>query len=173
MQGVEKTLLSLEGCIVHPKISFLDYIFGGTEIALQIAVDMTMSNQPTTHTNSLHYISPEMSEDLDHPDWKKNLYYQALENVAANLENYDSDKLIPMYGFGGILPNGEDHKIPMTKVKDGSEQKPIQWTSHCFAMNGDVSNPQVQGVEGVLKTYKETTPLVGFWGPTYFCPFLK
>lgn len=40
-------------------------------------------------------------------------------------------------------------------------------------MNGDVSNPQVKGVEGVLKTYKETTPLLNFWGPTHFSPFLK
>ena len=54
-----------------------------------------------------------MQKDPDHPDWKKNLYYQALSNVAANLENYDSDKLIPMYGFGAILPNGKDKKIPM------------------------------------------------------------
>ena len=94
-----------------------------------------------------------MSEDIEHPDWKKNMYYQALENVVANLENYDSDKLIPMYGFGSILPNGEDPKIPMKKLKDGTEQKPVEWTSRCFAMNGDVSNPQVKGVEEVLKTY--------------------
>lgn len=114
-----------------------------------------------------------MIEDPDHPDWKKNLYYQALEQVAANLENYDSDKRIPMYGFGGILPNGEDPKIPMKINKNGKEEKPIEWTSHCFAMNGDVSDPNVKGVEGVLRTYKETTPLIGFWGPTCFAPFFK
>ena len=85
-----------------------------------------------------------------------------------------------MYGFGCIVPNGEDEKIPMKKRKDpdtgeftGAEEKPIQWTSHCFAMNGDASNPQVKGVEGVLKTYRETTPLVEMWGPTQFNGFLK
>ena len=82
MHGVPRTTLDLVGCSCHPKISFLDYIFGGTEIALQIAVDMTGSNLPTDDIDSLHYISPEMEEDEDHKDWKKNLYYQALLNVA-------------------------------------------------------------------------------------------
>lgn len=97
---------------VHPKVSFLDYIFGGTEIGLQIATDLTLSNQPSDRENSLHYISEAMKNDLDHPDWKKNLYFTALKLVSQNLENYDSDNLIPMYGFGAILPGGEDPKIP-------------------------------------------------------------
>lgn len=40
-------------------------------------------------------------------------------------------------------------------------------------MNGDASNPQVKGVKGVLKTYRETTPLVEMYGPTKFSGFLK
>ena len=111
-------------------------------------------------------------EDPDDDGWKNNQYYQALSNVASNLENYDSDKLIPMYGFGGIVPNGEDYKIPMNINAKGIEEKPIAWTSQCFAMNGDTCNPQVKGVEGVLNAYKQTTPLIGFWGPTCFEPFL-
>jgi hypothetical protein len=40
-------------------------------------------------------------------------------------------------------------------------------------MNGDAKNPQVKGVEGVLKTYRETTPLLDMWGPTTFKHFLR
>ena len=40
--------------------------------------------------------------------------------VAMNLENYDTDKLFPMYGFGCILPNGEDPKIPYKELADGT-----------------------------------------------------
>ena len=40
-------------------------------------------------------------------------------------------------------------------------------------MNGDASNPQVEGVEEVLRTYRETTPLVEMWGPTLFNGFFK
>ena len=32
MKGKEETFLDLKDCSVRPKISFLDYIFGGTEI---------------------------------------------------------------------------------------------------------------------------------------------
>jgi hypothetical protein len=90
-----------------------------------------------------------------------------LTHVVHNLENYDSDKRIAMFGFGAILPGGEDPKIPYQKnKKTEKEEKPTEWTSHCFAMNGDVANPEVVGVEGVLGAYRKTTPIVEMWGPT-------
>ena len=115
----------------------------------------------------------EESNDFEDEGWKKNKYYQTLKQVATQLENYDSDKLIPMYGFGAILPNGEDHSIAHMELKNGEKQRPIEWTSHCFAMNGDTTNPSVHGVEEVLKTYRDATPLVEFYGPTFMSPFLK
>ena len=50
---------------------------------------------------------------------------------------------------------------------------PREWTSHCFAMNGNVADPQVKGVEGVLDAYMKTTPVVNMWGPTHFDGFLN
>jgi hypothetical protein len=73
--GGEKSYLTLKNCAVHEKISFLDYIFGGTEISLQIAVDMTKSNGNSSYEKSLHRITPEMKEDPEHEGWKKNMYY--------------------------------------------------------------------------------------------------
>ena len=40
-------------------------------------------------------------------------------------------------------------------------------------MNGDTSDPHVKGVEGVLSTYKKTTPLIEMSGPTLFTRFLR
>ena len=77
-----------------------------------------------------------------------------------------------MYGFGSILPGTEDPKNPKFKGKNGDDVKPIKWASNCFAMNGDASNPQVKGVEGVLRTYRETTPLVEMYCPSIFTKFL-
>jgi hypothetical protein len=114
-----------------------------------------------------------MQEDPEHEDWKKNQYYQALENVASNLENYDSDKLIPMYGFGAVIPGGRDDRIPLYENKKGKMEMPKAWTSHCFAMNGNVADPQVKGVKGVLDAYMKTTPVVDMWGPTNFASFLR
>ena len=72
-----------------------------------------------------------------------------------------------MYGFGAVIPGGRDDRIP------SHEKMPKAWTSHCFAMNGNVADPQVKGVKGVLDAYMKTTPVVDMWGPTNFASFLK
>lgn len=41
------------------------------------------------------------------------------------LENYDSDKKFTLLGFGGRAPG-------------------LDYTSHCFALNGDIFNPEVR-----------------------------
>jgi hypothetical protein len=48
------------------------------------------------------------------------------------LQYYDTDKQIPAFGFGAAIP-------PMNQVGN-----------HCFALNGDIFNPECDGIEGVL-----------------------
>lgn len=80
------------------KHSFLDYIRGGLQLNLVTAIDFTGSNGHPMDVGSLHNLK----------DINKNLYLQAIKAVGQILINYDSDKLVPMYGFGGIpkFPNG-------------------------------------------------------------------
>ena len=73
--------------------SFLDFIFGGCEIGLQIAIDFTLSNGDPSKPESLHYL-----------DMKKNEYLNAIKSVGNILQYYDSDKQIPAFGFGAIIP---------------------------------------------------------------------
>ena len=40
-----------------PRVSFLDYIFGGLELTVNVAIDYTLSNGPPTDPNSLHFIN--------------------------------------------------------------------------------------------------------------------
>lgn len=40
------------------KHSFLEYIFGGCEVDLTIAIDFTLSNGPPQNRDSLHYFDP-------------------------------------------------------------------------------------------------------------------
>jgi hypothetical protein len=40
------------------RVSFLDYIFGGCEIGVQVAIDFTLSNGRVTSPESLHYLDP-------------------------------------------------------------------------------------------------------------------
>jgi hypothetical protein len=50
--------LFLKDFQISERVSFLDYIFGGCEIGLHIAIDFTASNGPPSHRNSLHYLNP-------------------------------------------------------------------------------------------------------------------
>lgn len=71
----------LENTKIQKRNTFLEYIFGGCEINLAIAIDYTLSNGRIEDRNSLH------SKDLN-----KNQYYQALKSVGDILQFYDSDK---------------------------------------------------------------------------------
>ena len=41
---------------IKPRHSFLEYIFGGCEIGLSIAIDFTLSNRAPSQPDSLHYL---------------------------------------------------------------------------------------------------------------------
>ena len=74
-----------------------------------------------------------------------------------------------MLGFGAILPNRQPWK-------KGEEIKDQRSTSHCFAMNGDISYPYIHHDSknnGILDTYEKCTKFVDMYGPTYFHEFLK
>lgn len=44
--------------------------------------------------------------------------------------------------------------------------------SHCFALNGDIFYPEVNGVQGVLNAYFASLQKVQLYGPTNFASFL-
>jgi hypothetical protein len=60
-------------------------------------------------------------------------------------------KQFPCFGFGAKVPNGVSDK-----------------TSHCFALNGNIFNPECDGLEGVLDSYKKALNTVELHGPTNF-----
>ena len=122
------------------KSTFLDYVFGGCEVSLIIGIDFTKSNGIQNSIKSLHHLSES----------RPNEYLQAIKAVGEILQYYDTDKLIPLFGFGARLP-------PHLNV-----------VSHCFALNGDIFNPEVEGIGEVLTTYEKALSEVAFHGPTVF-----
>lgn len=70
--------------------TFLDYLHAGLQLNLSVAIDYTGSNGVYTSPTSLHFMGPE------------NQYEAALWNVGLILQDYDLDKMFPVYGFGGI-----------------------------------------------------------------------
>jgi hypothetical protein len=137
-----KAVLSFDKFSVQKRNSFLEYIFGGCELNLAIAIDFTLSNGDPADVDSLH------TKNLNN-----NQYYQALKSVGDILQYYDTDKQFPLFGFGARIP---------------TNQRGLGAASHCFALNGNIFDPECEGIDGVLETYKKALKEVTLYGPTHF-----
>ena len=87
--------------------TFTDYRGDGYDISLIGAIDFTYSNGLQNNPNSYHHIS------------EQNQYIQAINSVGKILDQYDSDKVYPIYGFGGAPTFMGSNEV-----------------SHCFPLNG-------------------------------------
>ncbi|NWI21230.1 CPNE9 protein, partial [Crypturellus soui] len=135
------TLLSFS---VESEFTFVDYIRGGTQLNFTVAIDFTASNGLPSQPTSLHYASP----------YQLSAYALALKAVGEIIQDYDSDKLFPAYGFGAKLP--PDGKI-----------------SHQFPLNNNAENPSCAGIDGVLECYLQSLRTVQLYGPTNFAPVIN
>lgn len=71
--------------------NFVDYVSGGCEINVVVAIDFTGSNGDPRKPGTLHYL---------HPDGRKNDYEKAISAIVGILSKYDSDQKFPVVGFG-------------------------------------------------------------------------
>lgn len=71
---------------------FVDYLSGGLELQLSVAIDFTGSNGDPRKPGTLHYIDRSGSQLND--------YEKALTAVGSIVARYDSDQKFPMLGFG-------------------------------------------------------------------------
>jgi len=46
-------------------------------------------------------------------------------------------------------------------------------TSHCFALNGNIFDPEVDGLDGVVESYVRTINNCRLSGPTNFAPIIE
>uniref|UniRef100_A0AAY5EBG9 C2 domain-containing protein n=1 Tax=Electrophorus electricus TaxID=8005 RepID=A0AAY5EBG9_ELEEL len=141
VRGPNVTLLSFK---VESEYTFVDFIRGGTQLNFTVAIDFTASNGNPAQPTSLHYMSP----------YQMNSYAMALKAVGEIIQDYDSDKLFPAYGFGAKFP------------PDGA-------VSHAFPLNSDCENANCVGIEGVLEAYYECLRTVQLYGPTNFAPVIN
>ena len=118
-------------------------MLGGTRICLNIAIDFTASNGHPDDEDSLHNRDPQ-----------KNQYLQVIREVGKLLHYYDSSKCVPTYGFGA-------------KVKG------FEGTWHAFALNGDIYDPECNGIKGVENAYRKALTATDFAGPTNFAGICK
>lgn len=126
------------------KLTFLDYLTRGMQINLDIAIDYTASNNE--NIIPLHNLNNKGQND----------YEKAIESCGSIIAFYDSDQLFPVYGFGGI---------PCYQNKFNNN------VSHCFNINFK-NDPNIKGINNILKTYRESLNNITLAGPTYFTPIL-
>ena len=124
--------------------SFIDYLRQGMNLNLAVAIDYTTSNGIINDASSLHHIK----------EGELNEYESAIGLFGSILNDYDSDKRYPVFGFGGE-PNGSNE------------------VSHAFPLTGDPLNPYVNGYESILEIYRRTMPEIKLSGPTYFSEILR
>ncbi|XP_056105215.1 copine-3 isoform X1 [Rhinichthys klamathensis goyatoka] len=137
-------VVSVKVCQITKEYTFLDYIMGGCQINFTVGVDFTGSNGDPRSPESLHHISPQ----------GVNEYLSAIWSVGLVVQDYDSDKMFPAFGFGAQIP-------------------PTWQVSHEFPLNFNPANPFCAGVEGVVEAYRMCLPQVKLYGPTNFSPIIN
>ncbi|KAM6979613.1 copine-1 [Aplochiton taeniatus] len=137
-------VIRIKSCELLTQYSFLDYVMGGCQINFTVGIDFTGSNGDPRSPESLHYMSPD----------GLNQYLSATWAVGLVVQDYDSDKLFPAFGFGAKLP-------------------PDFQVSHEFALNFNPSSPYCQGIDGIVAAYRMALPQVRLSGPTNFSPIIN
>lgn len=136
-------IVSLVSFEAIKSFSFLDFVSAGLRIGVTVAIDFTGSNGRIISPESLHHVGGN----------EPNAYMRAIEAVVGVMQEYDSDKVFPTFGFGA--------KIPPNK-----EASPV------FPINLKTNNPMCEGVRGVLDSYKACLSEIELFGPTNFAPVI-
>ena len=94
-------------------------------MAMVVCIDFTASNGIQTANTSLHY----------HNAHKRSQYQEALHEVCNIVLDYDTDKLVPCFGFGA--------KVNMPTFTSYNK------VHHCFPLNGSQTNPNLFQLAGI------------------------
>lgn len=123
-----------------PRPDFLDLLKHGLQLNIAFSIDFTGSNLEARNPKSLHYYHPT----------QPNQYIQAMLAVSDVVQEYDSDKSFPAFGFGAIIPGSHE-------------------ANHFFHLNLG-PNPYLTGMQQIIDTYVQTLQQIRFYGPTNFAP---
>lgn len=69
-----------------------------------------------------------------------------------------------MFGFGGVLKS---------ELENEGTELSTKLDEPFFSCNGDLSNPSVSGIHGILECYKNSVKNVQYLASSQLAPFLK
>ncbi|NXL70440.1 CPNE1 protein, partial [Leptocoma aspasia] len=133
-------IIRIKSCKIETEYSFLDYVMGGCQINYTVGVDFTASNGDPKSPDSLHYISPDGINE----------YLIAIWSVGSVVQDYDTDKLFPAFGFGAQVP-------PSWQVG------PSQCWALALSMSAFLN----------LNAYHQMLPQIQFYRPASFPPIIS
>ena len=146
--------------------SLYDFLSGGCDFSLMVAVDYTGSNLQRDYNIDLHNIYTQR--------YQPSPYQMAIRRIGNILETYDSDKKYPLWGFGawGYFKNNNSNNKNNNRAS----------TKHGFNVNTDMLykyNDEVDGIYGLEQAYSESVNKLRegqtfkLSGPTYFSNILE
>jgi hypothetical protein len=113
---------------------FIDYITGGCELNVAVAIDFTGSNGDPRKPGTLHYLNPPQRND----------YEKAISAIVSILGKYDSDKQYPVWGFGAKYDGEIQHCFQCGEADKHSGVKGVLDAYHSVFRSGLVmSGPTV------------------------------
>jgi hypothetical protein len=142
--GVDQGAFKFSDVSMIQKYNFYDYLRGGIQLNLVVAVDFTGSNGPPRDPRSLHYLSPDGDS--------MNQYERCITAVGEIICPYDTDQLFPVLGFGARIAGV---------------------VSHCFPLTFNPAAPDVQGLAGIQQVYRHALSQVELSGPTCFAHVIR
>jgi hypothetical protein len=121
--------------------SMLQYINGGFELNLMVAVDCTTKNGPIHTEQSLHHRSPHYLND----------YQAVMSKLGSIVEHYGTSRRFAMWGFGGRVRKVERDFFQMGKTEEVKGAKGmLDAYDHCMDdLNfelGDCNNAKLNPV---------------------------
>uniref|UniRef100_A0A3B3UY91 Copine-3 n=1 Tax=Poecilia latipinna TaxID=48699 RepID=A0A3B3UY91_9TELE len=145
-------VVSVKSCKLVTNYSFLDFVMGGCQINFTVGIDFTGSNGDPRSPNSLHYMSPD----------GLNQYLSALWSVGQVVQDYDTDKLFPAFGFGAKLPPDFQVSYFLSFV-----------CLHCLISFSSALPLCLPGIQGIVDAYRGVLPQIKLSGPTNFSPIIN
>ena len=172
-------ILEVNDFCINPNITFVDYLRGGTQLSVFIAIDFTSSNKDPWDAEYLHHKGKKHS----------NPYSEAISAICPIVLNYDFDQLVSIFGFGGkplwrepsqMTEYAADEDNPVGIFCAPGINRLCWWsfpeeitTSHCFPLAKDEGSEEVEGTQGILKTYWKSLDQIKLSGPRKFAPVIK
>jgi len=138
--GKKRGKLDIRKSGLEKRHTFIEFLRGGMNMRLLLAIDFTGSNGHWLDHGTLHFRDKQRGTSQ---------YMDAISEVGRIVEVYNSEKVFACWGFGA--------KVDTSRV------------SHCFPLTlGD--NPNVIGTQGILRCYTEAldSNRLTFSGPTLF-----